>query len=58
MWTFIKDRLTEKSSWVSLFSLLATIGGVNLAPDLKEAIIAMGMAVLTLVGILTKQEKK
>ena len=56
MWTWIKSRLAERSTYLTLFTVLGTVAGINVAPDLKEAIIATALSILTLVGVVTKEK--
>lgn len=50
---YILDRLSEPSTWRGL-TLLATALGVQIAPEMQEAIIAAGIAVAGLVGVAAK----
>ena len=54
---WVLDRLKEKSTWLALFAGLATILGVELQPELKEAIITAGMAVVSAVAIGVAEQK-
>jgi len=54
---WIMERLSEKSTYISLFALLGTVAGINIAPDLKEAIITVALSILGLVGIITREKK-
>lgn len=49
---WILARAREPSTWRGLV-LLATAVGVQIAPDVQEAIVAAGLAVAGLVGALT-----
>jgi hypothetical protein len=51
--TWILDRLKERSTWLGLVSVL-TGAGVSLQPELAEAIITAGAAVAGVVAIATK----
>ena len=53
MFTYLLDRAKEPSSWRGLV-LLATAAGVNVAPELANAIIGTGISVSGLIGVLTK----
>lgn len=55
MWTWIKERFSEKSTYATIFTVLATVLGVNIAPELQEAITGVGLSLLTLIGILVKE---
>jgi hypothetical protein len=49
---FIVSRLTEVSTWKGLF-LIATAAGATLAPELQNAIITIGLAVVGALGVAT-----
>lgn len=53
MLKWVLDRAKERSTWIGLASVLAA-AGVALSPELKEAIIATGIAVAGLVAVITK----
>ncbi|MFO0906759.1 MAG: hypothetical protein U0835_00055 [Isosphaeraceae bacterium] len=48
-------RLSEPSSWRGLIAL-ATAGGITIAPEEQNAIIAAGMAVIGLINILRREK--
>lgn len=50
-------RLKEGSTWRGII-LLLTVCGMKLEPDQQEAIIAAGLAIVGLIGVLTKDEPK
>jgi hypothetical protein len=50
---YIISRLSEASTWRGL-ALLATALGVQIAPEIQDAIIKAGIAVAGLVGVVTK----
>lgn len=49
---WLLDRAREPSTWRGLV-LLATAAGVQIAPDVQEAIVTCGLAVAGLIGALT-----
>ena len=49
---YILERAKEPSSWRGLMLLLTAIG-IPVAPELAEAIIAVGLALAGLVGVAT-----
>lgn len=53
---WLLERLKEKTTWLGLFTILATFG-VSLAPELKEAIISTGLSTIGLVLVLIKEKK-
>ena len=55
MFKYIINRLTERSTWLGLIGLV-TACGASLVTALAEQIIAAGMAVASLVGIVTKDK--
>jgi hypothetical protein len=50
-------RLREPSTWRGLIWLLTALG-VSLRPEVWEQIIALGMAVAGLIGVLSAEEPK
>ena len=56
MFPYILERAKEASTWRGLV-LLATAGGVNLAPDLANAIVTFGIGLAGLLGVITKDKK-
>lgn len=55
MFDYILERAKEPSTWRGAI-LLATAGGVNIAPDLANAVISFGIATAGLVGVITKDK--
>lgn len=55
MFKYIINRLTERSTWLGLIAL-ATSCGATIEMAVAEQIIAAGMAVAGLVGIVTKDK--
>lgn len=53
MKTYILNRLREPSTWRGLV-LIATAFGVPIKPELMEPIIATGLAVTGLIGVVTQ----
>ena len=56
MFPYILERAKEASTWRGLV-LLATAGGMNLAPDLANAIVTSGIGLAGLLGVITKDKK-
>lgn len=50
---YFLDRAQEPSTWRGVV-LLATAAGVNIAPELMNAIISAGIAIAGLLGVVTK----
>jgi len=50
---YLIDRLSEPSTWRGLTLLLAALG-VHIAPEMQDAIVATGIALAGLVGVVTK----
>ncbi len=53
MFTYIFNRLKERSTWLGIIAL-ATACGVTIESLLAEQIIAAGMALAGIVSIMTK----
>jgi hypothetical protein len=52
MKNYILERAKEPSSWRGLLLILTAIG-IPIAPELADAIIAVGLALAGLVGVAT-----
>jgi uncharacterized membrane protein len=50
---FLLDRAKEPSTWRGAV-LLATAAGVNIAPELVNAIVTFGIGLAGLLGVVTK----
>ena len=55
MFKYIHNRLTEYSTWLGVI-LLATACGATIEAAIAEQIIAAGMAVAGLIGVVTKDK--
>ena len=55
MKNYLLSRLREPSTWRGIV-LLATAIGVPIQPDLQESIIATGLAVTGLIGVVTQDK--
>lgn len=53
MMTYILKRLTERSTWLGLIAL-ATACGAVVEQELAEQVMAAGMALAGLIGVLTR----
>ena len=51
----IWERLGEASTWRGIFAFLTAVG-VAIRPELMEAIIVVGMGIVGLIGVLTKDK--
>lgn len=51
--SWLLDRLSERSTWIGLTGFL-TATGVSLEPEIGEAIGAVGIALASLIAMLTK----
>jgi hypothetical protein len=49
---FILARLAEVSTWKGIF-LLLTAGGASIHPELQNAIVTVGLAVVGALGVAT-----
>ena len=56
MKSFILARAKEPSTWRGLFLILAA-AGVPIAPQMAESIIATGLAIAGLIGVVTPDKK-
>ena len=55
MFKYILNRLTERSTWLGIIAL-ATACGATIEAAIAEQIIAAGMAVAGLIGVVTKDK--
>ena len=55
MLDWIIDRFGEASTWRGIFAFLTAIG-VAISPELAEHIIAAGLALMGLLGFLTRDK--
>ena len=51
--TWLLDRLGERSTWIGLTGLL-TATGVSLEPEIGDAIGTLGIALASLIAMLTR----
>lgn len=49
LWEYIKNRMSEASTWRGLI-VLAGLIGVTLSPEQKEAIVTFGLALYGVIG--------
>lgn len=52
---YILNRLKEKTTWLGLISLL-TLAGVNVSPELSQAIMNLGITLAAVIMIITKEK--
>lgn len=55
MLDFILERGKEASTWRGLVAL-ATAVGISVSPALTEALVAFGLALIGILGVLTKDK--
>ena len=51
--TYIINRLKEASTWRGIFMLLTALG-LNIAPELQDSILQAGVALVGVIGVVTK----
>jgi hypothetical protein len=56
MLDFILERGKEASTWRGLVALI-TATGIVVSPELTEALVAVGLAVIGLLGVFTVDKK-
>ena len=49
------ERAKERSTWIGATALITGLG-VSVSPELKEAIISLGIAVAGFVAVVTKDK--
>lgn len=52
---YILDRLKEPSTWRGLFALLTALG-LKLHPELQEAILTTGFALIGMINVFRKED--
>lgn len=52
---YITSRLSETSTWRGLLGVLTAVG-VHIRPDLADAIVATGMALIGLINVIRKEK--
>lgn len=55
--SWIIDRARERSTWIGLTGLASAIG-LNLQPEVSEAIVSTGLAAASLISILTTDRRR
>jgi len=55
MFAYIIDRLKEASTWRGIIGLL-TAAGVTISPEMIEQIVAAGLAVMGIIGMVFKDK--
>lgn len=53
LWKYILDRLSEASTWRGIVMALTAIG-IQISPELMTQIITVGVGLVGLIGMLTK----
>jgi len=48
---YIKSRFSEASTWRGIIAII-TAAGVNISPELQNSIVALGLAVMGLIGVV------
>ena len=56
MLQFILERGKEASTWRGLVALV-TAAGIAVSPELTEALVAAGLAIIGILGVLTADKK-
>jgi len=51
---WIKNRLKERTTWQGIISIITAIG-IALNPEQKEAVISLGMAIVTAIWVFKKE---
>lgn len=54
MGKWILTRLKERTTWIGIFSVLAA-AGLTLAPEVKEQVLQIGVAVVGLILMIMKE---
>lgn len=54
--SYLLDRLGEASTWRGIFAALTGVG-IAISPDQAAAYTALGLAIIGVIGVLTKDKK-
>lgn len=54
-WIF--DRAKERSTWATVLTVVTSVTGWVIAPELQDAIIVTALGVVSVIAIITKEEK-
>lgn len=56
--SWIKDRLKEKSTYLAIFGILSSVFGIVFAPEARDSIVAVVVAIFggTLFAVKTKKK--
>ena len=52
---WLRDRLSEKSTWLGLFAMASAFGGITFLPEQKDAIQLLVFALLSTGHIVSKE---
>ena len=52
--TYLLERLKEPSTWRGLFALLTAVG-LKLHPEMQEAILTTGLALIGMINVVRKE---
>ena len=52
--TYLLERLKEPSTWRGLFALLTAVG-LKLHPEMQEAILTTGLALIGMINVIRKE---
>lgn len=56
MLDFILERGKEASTWRGLVALLTAVG-ITISPELTEALVSAGLAIIGILGVVTADKK-
>jgi hypothetical protein len=56
MLDFILERGKEASTWRGLVALVTAVG-ISVSPELTEALVALGLACIGILGVFTADKK-
>ena len=54
---YILERLGEASTWRGIFAALTGVG-IAISPDQAASFTALGLAVIGVIGVITKDKKQ
>lgn len=54
---WLKERMSEKSTWLEVLTFLSTVFGMSIKPEIAIEIATIGVAIASLIGVATKEKK-
>lgn len=56
--SWIKARLSEKTTWAIIITFAGTVTGRTIAPELADSITTIGLALASIIGAASSEQPK